>query len=451
MKKIFFVITLLLGFGNTFGQDEVGYWSGSLKVGGEDLQLIFNVGCEKDLFFATLSVPQQGVKNIEATNVEVADGEIIMEFEKGLKARYWGEFVGDSLIEGKFTQNGFKFDLNLRRSNGEVAINRPQEPVAPFEYNVSEIEFINEKGDTLSGTLTVPFGKGRFPAVVMVTGSGPQDRNEEILGHKPFLVIADFLTRNGIAVLRYDERGVGKSQGTFLGATTNDFYKDAVSGIDFLRKHKEIDSKKIGLIGHSEGGTIAFMAAANDKVNFAISLAGAAVRGDSILIQQNYDILTSSGVSKEVAKQYVDILREIFKIQNSQTKEEIKNNLEAIKTQIFTGKENMPVEFKKNATAVLTGDNEWLKAFRNNDPTLYLGKIKCKLLALNGDKDVQVNADINLGSVKRLVPHAKIVKYKSLNHLFQECKTGMVNEYGTIEQTISQTVLDDIANWILSL
>lgn len=451
MKKIFSTVVVLATLCIASAQEVGGVWSGILDLGEVKIPMFFNIEKSDSGFLATLDVPVQSIKGLPAKKVEFEQGEIVIEFEKMIRARYWGEIAGDSLIEGKFFQNGMALPLNLRPApDGLPKLNRPQEPKAPFPYTEKEVTFVNDKAEvTLYGTLTIPQGKGRFPAVILISGSGPQDRNEQIFGHRPFFVIADFLTRNGIAVLRFDERGVGKSTGEFKKATTKDFYEDALVGIDFLRSQKEINPKKVGLIGHSEGGTIAFMAAGEGNVDFAVSLAGAALRGDSILVKQNYDILVASGVSKEVALQYVDLLREIFKLQNSHTQQYIKDNMEEIAKTIFdVKKEIIPQNLLDNAKMLITTDNDWLAFFRKNDPANYIARIKCPLLAINGTKDLQVDAELNLGVVERLLPSAKVVRYDNLNHLLQECQTGMVNEYGTIEQTIAPHVLDDILNWI---
>lgn len=451
MKKIFLIVVTLATLCVVSAQEVSGVWSGVLDLGEVKIPMFFNIEKSDSGFSATLDVPVQSVKGLEAKKVEFEQGEIVIEFEKMIRARYWGEILEDSLIEGQFMQNGMKLPLNLRPvAEGMPKLNRPQEPKAPFPYTEKEVTFVNsDAGVTLLGTLTIPQGKGKFPAVILISGSGPQDRNEEIFGHKPFFVIADFLTRNGIAVLRFDERGVGKSTGDFRKATTKDFYEDALVGINFLRSQKEINPKKVGLIGHSEGGTIAFMAAGESKVDFAVSLAGAALRGDSILIKQNYDILVASGLSKEVAMQYVGLLRDVFKLQNSQTQQYIKDNMEEIsKTMFDVKKELLPQNLLDNAKILITTDNDWLAFFRQNDPAAYIKRIKCPLMAINGTKDLQVDAEANLGVVERLLPSAKVVRYDNLNHLFQECQTGMANEYGVIEQTIAPHVLDDILNWI---
>ena len=293
---------------------------------------------------------------------------------------------------------------------GEEKLNRPQNPVAPYPYKTEEVAFKNvADGATLVGTLSYPVGykKGKTPVVLMVTGSGQENRDEEIFDHKPFLVIADYLARHGVATLRYDDRGFGKSTGGDVGhATTLDFMRDAASGIDFLRASKQFS--RVGILGHSEGGSIAFMLGAKGKVDFVISMAGVGVKGDTALTAQANKILELTGQSMRFSTH----------------------------------------QYRMNA---IIKRSPWLNFFIDYDPSADISKTLCPVMAINGSRDIQVISSLNLAGIKaHLKPNPKniIKEYPSLNHLFQHCKTGNVLEYRMIEETISPEVLEDIVRFI---
>ena len=293
---------------------------------------------------------------------------------------------------------------------GEEKLNRPQNPVAPYPYKTEEVAFKNvADGATLVGTLSYPIGykKGKTPVVLMVTGSGQENRDEEIFDHKPFLVIADYLARHGVATLRYDDRGFGKSTGGDVEhATTLDFMRDAASGVDFLRTSKQFG--KVGILGHSEGGSIAFMLGAKGKVDFVISMAGIGVKGDTALTAQANKILELTGQSMRFSTH----------------------------------------QYRMNA---IIERSPWLNFFIDYDPSGDISKTLCPVMAINGSRDVQVIPSLNLMGIKaHLKPNSKniIKEYPSLNHLFQHCKTGNVLEYRMIEETISPEVLEDIVRFI---
>jgi hypothetical protein len=310
-------------------------------------------------------------------------------------------------LKGTFTQNGFKLPLNMKP--GELAKpNRPQTPQPPFPYETEEVTFTNVKaGATLAGTLTVP-KDGAKCVLLMVTGSGAQNRDEEVFGHSPFAVIADRLARAGIATLRYDDRATGKSVGgKDPNITTKDFAEDALAGIEWLRKDGRF--KKVGLLGHSEGGTIAFMLGAQKKLDFIVSLAGTSVKGDSVLLEQNKAI---AGI---MAK-------------------------------------NLTIEKLRDMPAIK--QSPWMMWFLDYDPQADIAKVKCPVMAIYGSKDCQVLASQNLPALRRTLPKNKyhlIKEYPDLNHLFQHCHTGMPNEYGQIEETISEEVLSEIVSWLKTI
>jgi hypothetical protein len=325
MKKLitYFIFLALFCFpSGLFAQNSIsnksiaGSWMGKIPAGGISLRVIFNLSVSgQDSLVATLDSPDQGTKGIKIGPAKF-DGKQLNIMAPLLLGEYNGTIKNDTLFEGIWKQAGRTFDLNLTRLPGLFTLNRPQEPKPPFPYASEDITFTNQKENfKLAGTLTMPVGKGPFPAVIMITGSGPQNRNEELLGHKPFLVIADYLTRNGIAVLRYDDRGIGKSGGNITMSTSADFATDAAAAVDLLKSNPRIDPKRIGLAGHSEGGLIAPMVAAqNTNIAFIVSLAGPGVVGEKILHRQNYDISKAAGASEKDIQTGIMANKKLFAI-----------------------------------------------------------------------------------------------------------------------------------------
>lgn len=359
-------------------------------------------------------------------------------------------------ITGTFTQ-GIPLPLNLTK--GEAPrYKRPQEPLPPLPYKSEEVTVRNEQdGINLAGTLTLPEKGNKFPAVVMVTGSGAQNRDEEMMGHKPFLVIADYLTRNGIAVLRCDDRGTAASQGDHTTATNEDFATDTEAAINYLRSRKEINTKKIGIIGHSTGGIIAFITTAKDPaVAFVVSLAGPGVIGDSLMLKQVELLSKSQGMPDTLWQGMKPSIRNRYAIlqQTDKTTDELQKELYAniVKT--------VPPEQLKDLTAQQLSDqislmtSPWYLHFMRYDPAEAMKKIKCPVLALNGEKDIQVDAAMNLTAIQQRISengnkNVTIKFYPHLNHLFQTCQKGTLDEYRQLEETISPEVLKDITDWIL--
>ena len=414
MKVAFtFISAILLAItADIKAQTPDGQWSGDLVLGqGKNLPLVLNIGTGSDgKPCCTLDSPMQGAEGIK-TEVNVLTTDSINITVPDIAATYAGRVTKD-VITGCFTQMGMPFKLDLKR--GGVMMNRPQTPQPPLGYTTQEVSFENKAaGAVLSGTLTWPEGydgKKPVPVVIMVSGSGLQNRDEEVFGHKPFLVLADRLARNGIASLRYDDRGTGKSTGDASKATTSDFMKDAAAGLELLRS---MDGKfsRVGVIGHSEGGLIAFMLAADGMTDFIVSLAGTGVKGDTIIAGQSNDALRRTGRPANVTA----------------------------------------TDIRKQAE---TGGNAWLRYFVDYDPADVIASTTCPVMALNGTMDTQVRPRLNLDRIKSLLPHnAKnsIKEYDGLNHLFQHCTTGFADEYGTIEETMSEDVMKDIAGWINSL
>lgn len=403
-KRIFILLLVCLLQLSAFAQAVVGTWKGELNAGPVKLSLIFHVS--KDT--CTLDVPGQGALGLPASIKELTDTSLTV-IMYNIEAGYQGK-LRDGQLVGTFTQQGVTIPLILNRF--QEVYNRPQEPKEPYPYKTEEVT-INTIEAKLAGTITYPVGwkQGqKVPLAVMVTGSGQEDRNEEIFHHKPFLVIADFLARNGIATLRCDDRGVGGSTGDITNATTFDFAKDVSYEIDYA--HKLGLFSKIGIIGHSEGGVIGFILGAQKKLDFLVSMAGPGIPMDSILYLQNVNAVKQMG---------------------------------------------MPVNFTKDDVRKKIMDSDpspWMVAFLNYDPSNDIKATTCPVMAINGDKDVQVNAASNLNAIKRLLPVNKlsVVKsYPSLNHLFQHCQTGQPAEYMDIEETISEEVLTDMAKWLNGL
>lgn len=438
-------------------QDISGTWHGKLSVPSGSLSIVFHINpTENGNYVTTLDSPDQGAKGIKTESTSFENSTLIVRIP-AINASYKGKLDKNNTINGTFTQ-GIPIPLNLKK--GETARpKRPQEPQPPFPYRNEEVIVRNEQdGINLAGTLTLPEKGNRFPAVVMVTGSGAQNRDEEIMGHKPFLVIADYLTRNGIAVLRCDDRGTAASQGNHATATNEDFATDTKAAIRYLRNRKEIDPKKIGIIGHSTGGTIAFMTAAKDpSVAFVVSLAGAGVRGDSLMLKQVELISKSQGMPDTAWEKIKPSVRNRYSIlqQADKTPEELRKELYADVTK------TMPPAQLKDAGTVrqISGElqsmtSPWYLHFMRYDPAKDLEKVKCPVLALNGGKDIQVDAAMNLTAIREKTAgngnrNVTVKTYPNLNHLFQTCKKGTLTEYGQLEETISPEVLKDITDWIL--
>jgi hypothetical protein len=440
-----------------------GSWLGKISTNGVELRLIFNLKLnDKDSLIATADSPDQGAKNIPLGRVILNDNKLTIQAPT-LTGEYHGTITGDSTIDGTWTQRGASFTVNLKKLKTAFTINRPQEPKSPFPYTSEEVTFTNEKFNIkLAGTLTIPNGAGPFKTVIMITGSGAQNRNEELMGHKPFLVIADYLSRNGIAVLRYDDRGVGGSQGKYSEATSADLATDAEAAFNFLKNKPKINQKEIGFIGHSEGGLIApIVAASNHAVGFIVSLAGPGVTGQQIIIRQTQEISRLSGQKENEIKETVEINKRLYAVlrkEKDNKKAEIK--ILTLYKEILEKKKTSKEDTEKavNQLKMTFGSNiyTWFRYFIITDPARFWKKVECPVLALNGEKDLQVAARENLPAIEKALKSSgnksvKTVKLMELNHLFQHCKTGLPSEYSTIEETFSPEALKIISDWILAL
>ena len=410
---------------------QTGAWTGKLKVSGVELALIFNIGEES----ATLDVPDQGATEIPVEVSRDAVGGITLNVP-AINASFKGLWAG-KVIAGTFTQHGMSFPMTL--TPGAPVIRRPQTPVGPFPYATEEVTFTN--GDAvLKGTLTLPENCDRkTPVLIMVTGSGLQNRDEEMFGHKPFAVIADAFARAGIATLRYDDRGFGESTGDVVLCTTEDLKNDALAGVKLLRSRFE----RVGVIGHSEGGTIALMLAGERQVDFAVSLAGMIVSGAETLLAQNRRALESAGLPESEVEAFARLLSDTFT---------------AIRTRAplpSADDYDITDALRKNYAAALPSfRTPYMEFFLGLDLSASLSGITCPVMALNGTKDTQVQCDRNIAVLKAGLPsnsRSVIRAEDGLNHLFQHCVTGEVSEYKNIEETFSPEVLSEMIAWIKTL
>lgn len=460
MKKIVLFSVAFFIFFSSFAQEIIGEWNGVLKVQGIQLRVVFHIAKTEDGYTATMDSPDQSVTGIPVTTITFENTNLTLEITNA-RIVYSGRLEENSVI-GTFSQSGQEFPMNLQREPfKKEVVNRPQEPQKPYPYDSEEVSFQNTNANiSLAGTLTIPKEEGVFPAVILISGSGAQNRDEELFNHKPFLVLSDYLTKNGFAVLRYDDRGTAQSTGDFASATTEDLASDVESAIVYLKTRKEIDIKKIGLLGHSEGGIIAPMVAAKSKeIGFIILLAGTGIRGDKLLLMQQELLAKASGQSEEVIQETKKVNTKVFDIVVKS------NNSNTLRTELTTFlnenlKNNPNQEIPQGMTAeqyvelqVNQISNPWLEFFIKYDPSDALTKVTCPVLAINGGKDLQVPAKENLNAIENALKKGKnknvtIKEFPNLNHLFQECSTGLPNEYSTIEQTISPKVLQEIAQWI---
>ncbi len=425
-----------------------GYWEGQIDLGVQKLEMAFDIKAAENGYSATLDVPAQGAFDIPVDEITFQEGQLQLKMN-AMDASYSG-VLKDSAIEGNFTQRGMTFPLNLARAEKkEQQKTRPQDPQPPFNYRAEEVTFTNKKeGNTLAGTLTIPEGDGPFPALVLVSGSGQQNRDEELMNHRPFWVIADYLSRRGVAVLRYDDRGMGGSTGEVLNATSLDFSYDAEAAFDLLLNRKEINASQVGILGHSEGGIINFMVAERrPDVAFLVSLAGPAVNGIEVLKEQQAAILRAQGMSEEMVQFSGNANVQMFDIiEASGSREEA----DTLLRQLLKG-----WGYNEELTEQTVGQMvaPWMYYFLKYDPTDAIVKTNCPALLLNGSKDLQVIASQNFPAYERIIAeHGKtnltLRELPDLNHLFQHCDTGSPNEYFIIEETISVEVLEMVVGFV---
>lgn len=450
MKNIIIILLLAFFTISSFSQDISGSWIGELNIPSGKFELAFKILKNGDHYESTIDIPKQGLNGVKAETTTFIDKEIIMTFPS-FQLEYKGNLNDKNEIIGNLYKGNSPVSLNLHQ--GEIILNRPQEPKPPFDYYSENITFISSDNLKMEGTLTLPEKKGKFPVVIIISGSGPQNRDGEIFGHKPYYVIADQLTKNGIGVLRFDERGVGKSEGNFETASISVLSSDINSAITYLKTRKEVNNKKIGLVGHSIGGIIAPKVASENKdVNFIVLLAAPAINGDELMLLQKATLERMMGLNELQISQGQEIVKGAYDIiVNSNLENQfLKDSIHSFYVNKYG---NMLPKNQRNAVIEQITGNEILSLIKSK-PSEYLEKIKCPVLALNGDKDFQVPAKENLSALKNSFEKngnkdVKIVELENLNHLFQESKTGMSSEYSEIEQTISPKVLELITNWII--
>jgi len=432
-----------------------GVWQGALEGHGIRLRLQLHVSHDdhKQLV-AALDSPDQGVSGLPAIKVSQKDAGFHFEIPV-VSGVYDGTLnTAKTAINGTWTQNGVEQKLDFQRSGQLLELVRPQDPVKPYPYKEEEITFANGKAKiSLAGTLTLPPGPGPFPAAILLSGSGPHDRDESLVGHRPFLVLADHLTRKGIAVLRFDKRGIGKSTGDYANATTEDFAGDAEAALACLKTRKEVDAKKTGLIGHSEGGMIAPLVAAHSgDVAWIVLLAGPGLKGEDTLLLQSELILKTAGVNdgqiartREFNKQTYALVRQ----------EKDPATLQAKLSDLVQSSgmsASLPPAALQSQLRLMV--SPWFRFFLDYDPLPALQKTMCPVLALNGEKDLQVSPKENLAKIQKALQVGgnkdfQTTELPGLNHLFQHCPTGSPTEYGGIQETMSPEALNAVSDWVL--
>lgn len=458
IKKIIITIFLFAAAGQLFSQQVskvTGNWSGKLKMPTSQLELIFKISEDSTgNISAKMDVPAQGAKDLPVSETFITDDSLKLKIAM-IFGKYEGKFTNDTTLEGTWQQGGASFLLTLTKNEKVTELKRPQTPQPPFPYTSEEVVYMNPETQLkLAGTLTLPENAQNAPAVILISGSGAQDRNETIFEHQPFFVIADYLTRHGIAVLRVDDRGVGGSEGNIQEATSADLAGDVLAGVEFLKNRKEIASDEIGLIGHSEGGLIApIVATETDDIAFIILLAGPGIPGEEILYSQNELMMKAAGMEDAAIEQNRKLQEAIFNI--ILTEKDSVKRLDRLQRTLSGGMYPMMNDDQKKAidSRVEAVNNPWFRFFLQYDPYPVLTKVDVPVLALNGAKDKQVPADENLAAIEKALSEGgnknfKTMKLKNLNHLFQPAETGAISEYGEIEETISPKVLEIIVEWI---
>jgi dienelactone hydrolase len=463
MKTLFYSFLMLLYFvPQVDAQDIKGSWKGDLKVMGQSLPLIVHFKEQNGEWTGKMDSPNQNAMGIPMK--KVLANELMLSFEMSmLNASYEGVFINNE-IKGNFSQGGMKLPLDFMRVDPDdiqkkEIPNRPQTPKEPFNYDIEEVSFGNKSDDiTLMGTLTKPKGKGKFPTVVLITGSGPHTRDHEILGHKPFWVMADYLSKNGIVVLRYDKRGIGESTGDFNRSTTFDLKNDVSSAIEFLKNHPSVDLNNIGVIGHSEGGLISWMLGSEEgNLSFLISLAGPVIPINEMMAKQTEELARVAGLPESVVNSETKKNKQVYQaVIDSQTDDEWKAALEPI-FEANLKEMSIPENMRSNQMTSLRDAYEsqltpWMVNFLKMNPEIYINEIDIPVFAAFGTKDLQVDAAQNGNRLTELFENKSelltLKVYDNLNHIFQTAQTGGIDEYGKIEETFNEKVLADIVGFI---
>ncbi len=442
----------------------VGDWSGALQAGGMKLRLILHITRADDgALRATMDSVDQGATGIPVDEVRF-DGRTLVAILRSINGSYEATIDdAGTTLTGTWKQgvNALPLVFTLVEDAASLVPKRPQEPKEPFPYESREVTYRNGE-ITLAGALTLPKGAGPFPAVILVTGSGPQNRDEAIMGHKPFWVLADHLTKSGIAVLRCDDRGVGKSTGSFEDATTKDFASDAEAGVNYLKSVREIDGKRIGLVGHSEGGIVAPMVAAGSRdVAFIVLMAGVGVPMEDLLREQARLLLKANGADDAYIARNEALVKRMFAIAKSEQDAAVrKQRLHELAQSVIDSVAASGQPLPDGDRAGIEGGAEmlatpWMNYLLTYDPAATLRRVRVPVLAVNGELDLQVSPSQNLPAIKAALEaggnrDVTTVEIPKLNHLFQTATTGNTTEYGTIEETISPVALKVITGWIVA-
>lgn len=439
----------------------VGSWVGSLQIGPSQLRIVFNIARDSTgTLGATLDSPDQGARGIPVSSAALA-GDSLKLGVLSIRGGYAGRIEnGDSVVTGTWTQGGTSFPLTLKRTLKPPAPARPQTPTTPYPYREEAVSYESlSSGIRLAGTLTIPSGKDPFPAVLLISGSGPQDRDETVFGHKPFLVLADYLTRRGVAVLRVDDRGVGGSTGSTAESTIREMTEDVLAGVRFLKGRSEVNPARIGLIGHSEGGLIAPLAAARSKdVAYIGLLASPGLPGDEILLRQTVDVLQSTGTSEADIERTRSLNARVYAAMREESDSAaLAQRARAILTEALAAQSpeaqrqaGMQADIDRQVGLITS---RWFRTFVVYDPRPALRSVTCPVLVLHGEKDIQVSAGDNQKEILQALAEGGNNRVTAsilpgLNHLFQTATTGAIGEYGTIEETIAPKALDAIGTWI---
>jgi len=432
-----------------------GVWQGALEGNGMRLRLQLHVSHDdQKQLVAALDSPDQGVSGLPA--IKVSQKEAGFHFEiPVVSGVYDGTLnAAKTAISGSWQQNGVEQKLDFQRSDQLLELVRPQNPVKPYPYREEEITFPNGKAKiALAGTLTLPRGQGPFPAAILLSGSGPHDRDESLVGHRPFLVLADYLTRKGIAVLRFDKRGIGKSTGDYANATMDDFASDAEAALAYLITRKEIDGKKAGFIGHSEGGMIAPLVAAHSSdVAWVVLLAGPGLKGEDTLLLQSELILKTAGVSDDQIAKTREFNKQTYALVRQEKDPAILQAKLSGLVQSSGLSASLPPAALQSQVRLMV--SPWFRFFLDYDPLPALQKTMCPVLALNGEKDLQVSPKENLAKIQKALQDGgnkdfQTTELPGLNHLFQHCPTGSPTEYGGIQETMAPEALNAVSDWVL--
>lgn len=432
-----------------------GYWLGTLSARARELRMLIHI--------TNGTAPAATLTSIDQANEPrpmqlTLDGRALTLTAPGRAARITGTLRGDGAsLDAIFEQGGASFPIAFARVDGPPQLRRPQHPVPPFPYDAIDVTV--EGPVELAGTLTKPRGGGPFPAVLLISGSGPQDRDQSLFGHKPFLVLADHLTRRGFAVLRVDDRGAGRSAGSRAASTMDDYAADALAGVRWLAARSEVDARRIGLIGHSEGGVVAALVASrSDAVAFMVLIAAPAMDGASLAMLQGERIARAAGASPEQISLQQTLNRRMFEVlakepDESKARAELRQILQDELAKLgVTSADTIAALEKQMEPQIRRGLSPWFRHFLAHDPLVALRAAKLPTLALYGSLDVQVPADTNAALMEEALqgssPLSEVRTLPDLNHLFQTARTGAMDEYGKIEETFAPAALKAIVGWL---